>query len=99
MKHALSVLVILAAVFLVGCTTPSAVMKSWVGEDEAKLLASWGAPDSVMNLDDGRKIYTWKRIWSNQNGVYQGRQTFTVDADGTVTSWSYENMPRLQRTW
>lgn len=99
MKRVILLVVVVAVAGLVGCTTTSAVMKSWVGEDQAKLLTSWGAPDSAMTLDDGRKIYTWKRVWSDQHGVYQGRQTFTIDEHGKVTNWSYENMPRFQRTW
>jgi len=69
-------------------------MQSWVGHDESELLARWGSPDLVTELKSGEKVYTWKRIWSNQYGVRQGRQTFTIAPNGKVTHWSYENMPR-----
>ena len=84
---------------LLGCTTPGTVMKSWVGHDESGLMAAWGAPDSTVNMANGSKVCTWKRIWNNQNGVYQGRQSFVIGSDGIIKSWSYDNMPRLQRTW
>ena len=97
MKRIAAIIVIGTLIFLTGCTTPSAVMKSWVGHHESELLAKWGAPDSVMQLEDGKKIYTWKRVWSDQNGVHQGRQTFTIDTDGKITHWAHENMPWFQR--
>ena len=94
MKTFLMLIILTAAVSISGCTTTSSVMRSWVGHDESKLLTSWGAPDTKMELDDGVKIYTWKRVWSNNYGIHHGRQTFTINADGKVTNWSYENMPR-----
>jgi len=99
MKPFLLILIIASAISLAACTTPSAVMRSWVGNDESELLASWGAPDSMMVLDDGRKIYTWIRIWSDNSGVHQGRQTFTIDPDGKVSNYSYENMPPILMKW
>ena len=84
------------AVLTMGCTTTSEVMESWVGSDESKLIEAWGVPDSTMTLADGKKAYTWKRVWSDKNGVHQGRQTFIVGIDGKVTKWSYENMPMIQ---
>ena len=83
--------------FIAGCTTPTAVMKSWVGHHESELLSSWGAPDSMMELQDGTKVYTWKRVWSDNYGVHQGRQSFTIDTGGKVIKWSYENMPVILR--
>ena len=82
-------------IICVGCTTPSVVMKSWVGHHESELVSKWGAPDSIIELQDGKKVYTWKRGWSDQHGVYQGRQSFTIDTEGKVIYWSYENLPRF----
>ena len=74
---------------LSGCTTTATKMASWVGRPEAELLSQWGAPDSSTDLPNGTKIYTWKRVWNDTNGVlHQGRQTFTVDANGNVVNWS-----------
>jgi hypothetical protein len=74
-------------------------MKSWVGHEESELVSKWGAPDSIIELQNGNKVYTWKRMWSDQYGVYQGRQSFTIDATGKVIKWSHENMPAIQRTF
>ena len=97
MKRLVVPLVATLLVVCAGCTTPSAVMKSWVGHHESALISTWGAPDSVIELQDGNKVYTWKRVWSDQYGVHQGRQSFTVDATGKVVYGSYENMPLLLR--
>lgn len=87
-------IIVLALIFVVsGCMTTSKIMESWIGSSEESLLASWGSPDLSTNLDNGQKVYTWKRIWSNSYGTHQGRQTFTISPSGTVTKWSYENMP------
>src|SRR5437879_4213359 len=89
-------LVVAGISILSACTTTDNVMKSWMGQPESKLLARWGAPDSLRELPDGTKVYTWKRIWYDQAGYpQQGRQTFTVDAAGFVKSWSYENLPKV----
>ena len=86
---------ILVLTLLVGCRSPGKAMASWVGKPEAQLIASWGAPDSSMRLDDGSKVLTWKRIWSNHYHVGEGRQSFVISVNGMVQSWSYDNMPRF----
>jgi len=90
---------IIMLLFIVGCTTPRAVMRSWVGHQESDLISSWGAPDSMVELKDGTKVYTWKRVWNDNYGVHQGRQSFTINAEGKVIKWSYENMPAIMRKW
>jgi len=68
-------------------------MQSWVGAQESDLVSRWGAPDSMIELKDGTKVYTWKRVWSDDYGVHQGRTSFTISAEGKVVKWSYEGMP------
>lgn len=94
-RYVLSAGIIATLLFIVGCTTPKAVMQSWVGEQESDLISRWGAPDSTVELKDGTKVYTWKRIWSDKRGVHQGRQSFTISAEGKVIKWSYGNMPAI----
>ncbi len=93
------ILIVAILLIIVACTTPTAVMKSWVGHYESELYTSWGAPDLTVELKDGTKICTWKRVWSDSNGVHQGRQSFTIDTDGKVIKWSYEDMPAILRKW
>jgi hypothetical protein len=81
----------------IGCTTPQTVMESWIGHSESELVSSWGAPDSTVELNDKTKVYTWKRLWSDDYGVHQGRQSFTIDANGKIIKWSYTNMPRIMK--
>jgi len=82
----------LALVFLASaCTTTSTVMKSWVGDSESKLLASWGAPDRTATLPDGGRVDTWVSTWSNNYGLQTCRKTFTVNSEGIVTQWSYSD--------
>lgn len=77
-------------------TTPYAgrVANYWVGHSEAELLSSLGAPDSTANLPDGSKVCTWKKLWTDFYSSQQiGRQNFTINANGIVTSGTYQNMP------
>ena len=77
-------------------TTPYAerVANSWVGHSEAELFSSLGAPDSTANLSDGGKVCTWKKLWTDQySSQHIGRQNFTINANGIVTSGTYQNMP------
>lgn len=89
--------ILILLLLFAGCRGASkdAIMDSWVGVDESQLLSTWGSPDLISNLDNGQKIYTWKHIFSSQYGVYEGRQTFTVDPTGKVSNWSYTNMPQI----
>jgi len=91
-RQAMAVLLVCC---LLGCRSPGAAMQAWVGRTEADLLSSWGAPDSAVTLGDGSKVYTWKRIRGNQDVYKEGRQSFVISPDGTVKSFSYENMPRF----
>lgn len=88
---------IIMLLFIFGCTTPGAIMQSWVGKQESDLISEWGAPDSVAELKDGTKVCTWKRIWSSENRVRQGRQSFTINAEGKVIKGSYDGMPSVMR--
>lgn len=98
-KKILFLVVTIALLIITGCTTPKAVMESWVGKHESDLISNWGAPDSMLQLKDGTKVYTWRRVWSDNSGIHQGRQSFTIDAEGKVIKWSYENMPVILRNW
>jgi len=77
---------------LSACTTTSAtseVMSKWVGVPEARLLASWGAPDRTAALSDGRKVDTWLTDWNDKDGMHTCRKTFTVDSKGKVVHESW----------
>ena len=90
---------IIMLLFIVGCTTPGAVMREWVGQQESDLISSWGAPDSIAELKHGTKVCTWKKIWNDNSGVRQGRQSFTINAEGKVIKSSYEGMPPVMLKW
>lgn len=93
MKKNVFLITKLVILLFIGCTTTQSVMDSWLGHDESELISSWGAPDSTFELKDGTKIYTWKRVWRNNYGTQEGRQSFTIDSNGKITKWRYENMP------
>lgn len=68
-------------------------MESWVGYSSEDLISTWGAPDSVMELDNGKKVLTWITYWNYQQYVYTCRRTFTTDSYGVVEKWSYNGCP------
>jgi len=77
---------------LSACTTTnttSDVMSKWIGVPEARLLASWGAPDRTAALSDGRKVDTWFTDWNDKDGMHTCRKTFTVDLEGKVVHESW----------
>lgn len=69
-------------------------MGSWVGHPIDGLTALWGAPESKISREDGGFTYTWTTFSSNQYGVRQCRQSFVTDAQGIITSWSYNGCPK-----
>ena len=64
-------------------------MSSWVDKPVGEMLASWGAPDATIKLDDGTSVLTWKRVWSRKESRHECRKSFPVGADGNIKKWSY----------
>lgn len=96
--------IVLVSVTLLGLATTACVstddrMRSWVGKDESELLSQWGAPDSALQANDGKRILTWKTLSGEGGNLYTCRQSFTIGTDGKVERWSYAGCPAfyLQR--
>jgi hypothetical protein len=68
-------------VVVVGCATGAktdAAMKSWLNSNVSELVASWGPPDSSVQLPDGNIIYTWT-----------GRGSYTTPTQTTTNASAY----------
>ena len=84
-------LLIVAAFAIAGCGNSLAKnMSSWVGKSESELLMRWGAPDTSIRTDDGKKVLTWKDVWNDRYHVYTCRKSFTIGNDGKVERWRYD---------
>jgi len=93
----------LAASFLTGCG-PSLQerrddieksMKFWVGKSETQLVAKWGPPSDVYDLNDGSKEITYRYIhryssWYWYPGSYRSERGFTVDSIGTIVAYRWD---------
>ena len=86
-------IIMFSIVILSGCVSMDTRMASWVGDSIDDLTASWGAPDSRINRNDGGATYTWETLNSNKYGVQQCRQTFVTNPAGKIVSWSYNGCP------
>jgi len=89
---------VLIMLFITGCATRASVMKSWLGNNIDNVTASWGAPSSIMQRNDGGATYTWSSISGNRYGVNQCRQTFVTNASGEIVRWSYNGCSEMVRT-
>ena len=69
-----------------GCASTKTDMETWMGSTEAKMLSSWGAPQSAIETGDGSRILTWESPWGKNEMC---RQSFTIDRAGIVTDYSY----------
>lgn len=78
-----------------GCHTKKSLMEIWHGEPREKLLAAWGDPDQESQLEDGREVLTWLKVWNDQYSVRTCKRSFTIDENGKVEDWSYYECP----TW
>jgi hypothetical protein len=84
------VLLVSAFFSLAGCgATLQKKMQSWVGSDESQLLSAWGAPDTSLETEDGKRIHTWKTMWNYNGSMYTCRQSFTINAERKVEKWAY----------
>lgn len=69
--------VFLLCLGLSGCATSAkyeAKLNSWIGASEGSLIASWGVPDKVYQMSDGKKAIGYLR----KNTVQTGGYTYTV---------------------
>lgn len=59
------ILATLLSVALPGCAGPSrdSLLDSMVGEDVDKAIETFGQPADVIDLDEGRSIYVWRRVY------------------------------------
>ena len=98
-------IVVLALVFVVGCQNPQEIAASWEGHNINDLIASWGAPNQVIDNGSDGKIMVWRRSGSLQmpgtysdvtDTYYPGQTlglarvtTFWVNPQGTIYRSSY----------
>lgn len=83
--------IFIAIILIVGCGSRLAKdMSSWLGKSESELLMRWGAPDTSIRTEDGKKVLTWKDVWSDRYNVYTCRKSFTIGSDGKVERWRYD---------
>jgi len=76
-------------------------MESWVNEPIDNLITKWGAPDQTTVLSEGKRVFTWKKVFAGSTC----RQTFIVNAEGKIEKWNladcwdsergYENFQNL----
>jgi hypothetical protein len=78
------VFIITIALTLAGCVGTGEAMKTWLGHDEAKVLASWGAPDKTAHAS-GKTFHTWDA--RNGYGQIICTKTFVIDS-GIIKSYS-----------
>jgi hypothetical protein len=76
-------IVVLALVFVVGCQNPQKIAASWEGHNINDLIASWGAPNQVIDNSSDSKIMVWRRSSSfqmagNADTTYIGSSAYTT---------------------
>jgi len=71
------VFLLLLCLGLSGCATTAkyeAKLNTWIGASENDLIASWGVPDKVYQMSDGKKAIGY----IHKNTVKTGGYTYTV---------------------
>ena len=84
--------IIYLALFLVlyGCASHQAILNSWKSQPSDELIYRWGAPESIVTLEDGRKIITYKHSRLHAGTEMYCIVTFRIGVDGKVDDASYE---------
>ncbi len=81
-------LVILAS----GCATTrrySALLDTWVGSNEESLIASWGSPQNVYYMNNGKKVIEYSKGQTIQTGGYTYTTPQTTYHQGAVGNTMY----------
>jgi hypothetical protein len=86
-------IVVLALVFVVGCQNPQKIAASWEGHNINDLIASWGAPNQVIDNGSDGKIMVWRRSHSFQmqgtaDTTYIGSSAYTTYSPGQTLQFS-----------
>ncbi len=80
----------------------ASAMQSWVGKPESVLIGVWGVQNASAAIADGGKVDTWVTNWDSTMWIGQSyaesvahscRKSFTINSEGTVTSWAYNDCP------
>ena len=86
------ILVLLLCLGLSGCATIAkyeAKLNTWVGASEDSLIASWGVPDKIYNMRDGKKAIEYVHRNTVQTGGYTYTTPQTTYESGKIGDQSY----------
>jgi len=93
MKNRVFALSILFLIFLFGCVSRSDVMQTWTGHRIDELIMIAGAPTNQFIRSDGGVTYTWINYYGNR----QCNETYSANAEGVITNYSYTGCTGLVR--
>lgn len=79
----------LVALALTGCA--STAMKSHVGKSINEAFFSYGKPENVFDLPDGRRAFQFR--WGGGSGIIPGQSNSTVMPNGAGYSVATTTMP------
>jgi hypothetical protein len=90
------IMIFCMALILGGCATSEGYKKivdSWMGATEEKLIAQWGVPANVYQLNATDKVFTYEEssqgMISGNVVTYSCRTDFTI-RDGVVVNWQFK---------
>ncbi len=90
MKKLICLLVLV--VMVSGCATAAkyqAKLDTWIGHTEDSLIASWGIPQNVYHMSNGKKVVEYVHGRNIQMGGYTYTQPQTTYHSGRVGNYSY----------
>ena len=108
MRRSVSAVAAALGLAIMSCATTGnyeAKLKSWMGSDVNRLMASWGPPSNEYAMPNGSKMYTWlwvggTQVVANYNEylnmvtagsvTYWCKTTFTANPSGVVDHWRWE---------
>jgi hypothetical protein len=97
MKNIINIILLILLTVLItsGCIkNVETELKSWVGHPLDEMTASWGAPENVINREDGGKTYTWFTTISAEYGGGICKRSVTTNSKNLIVTWSYNNCPK-----
>jgi hypothetical protein len=75
-----------------GCATTvkyEAKLNTWIGASEDSLIASWGVPDKIYDMRDGKKAIEYRHKNTVQTGGYTYTTPQTTYHSGKIGDKSY----------
>jgi hypothetical protein len=96
MRKSMLLLVFAIIFFVIGCTSPSKVVSSWIGKTKDELYQKWGQPMILTKVKNGEEILIYSATMNSGQAILQPY----LSGNGNINYFTHQNnSPGKSRTY